>query len=280
MSSISASAAPRVPTAPRCRPGADRAALGQIVHKAAARDEIASSYAALAIDLIYGSMWYRLIFRVGPLDDTWADQVAAAIARESATPGGSHKNHQRPPTDTGLGPRRKHRTTSPAPAEPPIVRWRPSRVTGSACGYARTFSPRVVGRQHHAGRECVFTWTRDTAIVAIELAAARCHPAAARRYAVRSGHAGTRPAAPGHGCGPKSPDSHRVVWGLISRPPVYPAGLSSGFPFAQPGPSPSSAVCWFASCGVLRSGPFGHHCPVPFPFRFLPGSLSLEQYSR
>jgi len=26
-------------------------------------------------------------------------------------------------------------------------------------------------------------------------------------------------------CGPKSPDSHRAVWGLISRPPGFPAGF-------------------------------------------------------
>jgi AcrR family transcriptional regulator len=57
-----------------------RADLGRILHRAVARDEITSCYAALALDLIYGSMWYRLIFRVGPLDYTWADQVAAAIA--------------------------------------------------------------------------------------------------------------------------------------------------------------------------------------------------------
>ena len=31
-------------------------------------------------------------------------------------------------------------------------------------------------------------------------------------------------------CGPKSPDSHRVVWGLNARPPVPPGGLSSGYP--------------------------------------------------
>ena len=37
-------------------------------------------WAALALDLIYGSLWYRLIFRTGPLDYQWADQVAAAIA--------------------------------------------------------------------------------------------------------------------------------------------------------------------------------------------------------
>jgi AcrR family transcriptional regulator len=57
-----------------------RAALGQILELAVARGEITSAYAALAIDLVYGSMWYRLIFRVGPLDYTWADEVAAAIA--------------------------------------------------------------------------------------------------------------------------------------------------------------------------------------------------------
>ncbi len=33
-------------------------------------------------------------------------------------------------------------------------------------------------------------------------------------------------------CGPGSPDSHRVVWGLTSRPPVPPRA-SSGFPFAR-----------------------------------------------
>lgn len=57
-----------------------RAALGQILDRAVARGEIEGDYAALAMDLVYGSMWYRLIFQVGPLDYTWADQVAAAIA--------------------------------------------------------------------------------------------------------------------------------------------------------------------------------------------------------
>lgn len=59
-----------------------RADLGQILRRAVARGEINGDYAALAIDLIYGSMWYRLIFRVGPLDYTWADEVAAAIAAQ------------------------------------------------------------------------------------------------------------------------------------------------------------------------------------------------------
>jgi len=91
------------------------------------------------------------------------------------------------------------------------------------------------------------------------------HPAAARRYAVRSGHAGTRPAAPVHGCGPKSPDSHRVVWGLISRLPVS----RPGFPPVSRLPTralslrpPSSG---FPSLGVLRFRPFGRRFPVRFP---------------
>jgi AcrR family transcriptional regulator len=66
-----------------------RADLGRILQRAVARDEITSGYADLALDLIYGSMWYRLIFRVGPLDYTWADQVAIAIAAHGpATPHG------------------------------------------------------------------------------------------------------------------------------------------------------------------------------------------------
>jgi AcrR family transcriptional regulator len=56
-----------------------RAALGQILERAVSRGEIAGDYGALALDLIYGSMWYRLIFRVGPLDYTWADAIAVAI---------------------------------------------------------------------------------------------------------------------------------------------------------------------------------------------------------
>ncbi len=59
-----------------------RADLQQLLDRAVARGEIARSYAAIAIDLIYGSLWYRLIFRIAPLDYSWADAVAAAIAQE------------------------------------------------------------------------------------------------------------------------------------------------------------------------------------------------------
>ena len=71
-------------------------------------------------------------------------------------------------------------------------------------------------------------------------------------------------------CGPRSPGSHRVVWGLTARPPV-PLRASLRFPVCPPGSPPSPAVPGFPSSGVLRFGPFGR-CPVPvlrrFPSRF------------
>jgi hypothetical protein len=62
-------------------------------------------------------------------------------------------------------------------------------------------------------------------------------------------------------CGPKSPGSHRVVWGLISRT-RGPGGLSSGFPFARrvrPLRLPSSG---FPASGVLLGFPFVRRSPV------------------
>ena len=57
-----------------------RVALGQILQQGVSWGEINRDYAAIAVDFIYGCMWYRLIFRVGTLDYTWADDVATAIA--------------------------------------------------------------------------------------------------------------------------------------------------------------------------------------------------------
>jgi AcrR family transcriptional regulator len=54
--------------------------LSLILERAVSRQEITGDDSVLALDLIYGSMWYRLIFRVGPLDYTWADAIAEAIA--------------------------------------------------------------------------------------------------------------------------------------------------------------------------------------------------------
>lgn len=50
-----------------------------------ARGEIEAGDAALARDLIYCSLWYRLIFRTGPVDRAWARDVAAAIAARASS---------------------------------------------------------------------------------------------------------------------------------------------------------------------------------------------------
>ena len=77
-------------------------------------------------------------------------------------------------------------------------------------------------------------------------------------------------------CGPKSPDSHRVVWGLISRPPVFPLRAFLRFPVCPPGPSPSSAFFWFP---FVRRSPVCSLRPLlgfRFPFGFPLGSLPLS----
>ena len=61
-----------------------RADLRQLLERGAERGEIASDSVGLAVDFVYGSMWYRLIFRVGPLDYTWADEVAVAVTTNRA----------------------------------------------------------------------------------------------------------------------------------------------------------------------------------------------------
>ena len=59
-----------------------RAALGQLLERAVRRGEISRQHAAISLDLIYGSLWYRLIFDIAPLDNGWAIAVARAIAPE------------------------------------------------------------------------------------------------------------------------------------------------------------------------------------------------------
>jgi AcrR family transcriptional regulator len=56
-----------------------RAQLSQLLRRGEERGEIDQDKAGLALDLIYGSLWYRLIFLVGPLDYPWADGVADLI---------------------------------------------------------------------------------------------------------------------------------------------------------------------------------------------------------
>jgi AcrR family transcriptional regulator len=62
-----------------------RAALGTILDRAARRGEIGRADAALALDLVYGSLWYRLIFGIAPLDNAWADRSAKAITAIGTT---------------------------------------------------------------------------------------------------------------------------------------------------------------------------------------------------
>jgi hypothetical protein len=65
-----------------------RAALGELTGRAVARREIDAAYADLVLDLVFGTLWYRLIFHIGRLDHAWADQLADAIGRGSR-PGAS-----------------------------------------------------------------------------------------------------------------------------------------------------------------------------------------------
>ena len=76
---------------------------------------------------------------------------------------------------------------------------------------------------------------------------------------------------PVRACGPKSPGSHRAVWGLISRPPVSPSGFPPGFP--------SSALRFFplrplplVSLRPASSGSF----PSAVTVRFRSPSVSLR----
>jgi Tetracyclin repressor-like, C-terminal domain len=58
-----------------------RSALTQLLERGIGRGEIAGADAAVALDLVYGSMWYRLVFRTAPLDYEWADSLAELISR-------------------------------------------------------------------------------------------------------------------------------------------------------------------------------------------------------
>lgn len=57
-----------------------RAALTSILERAIAREELSCERAQASLDLVFGSLWYRLIFATGPLDQKWADAVADTIA--------------------------------------------------------------------------------------------------------------------------------------------------------------------------------------------------------
>jgi AcrR family transcriptional regulator len=52
-----------------------RTALTRLLARAVDRAELTEERAAITLDLVYGSLWYRLIFGIGPLDSAWADAV-------------------------------------------------------------------------------------------------------------------------------------------------------------------------------------------------------------
>lgn len=57
-----------------------RDALAELLTRAVERGELTNAGAAASLDLIFGSLWYRLIFRVGLLDRDWANELTDTIA--------------------------------------------------------------------------------------------------------------------------------------------------------------------------------------------------------
>jgi AcrR family transcriptional regulator len=61
-----------------------RAALATVLERGVERGEIPAERVAPALDFIYGTLWYRLIFAIAPLDRSWAATVTDAIAGRNA----------------------------------------------------------------------------------------------------------------------------------------------------------------------------------------------------
>jgi AcrR family transcriptional regulator len=56
-----------------------RAALATILDNAVGRGELTDDRAATILDLVFGSLWYRLIFSTGALNRTWADAITDTL---------------------------------------------------------------------------------------------------------------------------------------------------------------------------------------------------------
>lgn len=63
-----------------------RAALQTALDNAVARGELSRERAATILDLVFGSLWYRLIFDIGSLDRAWADATADTITAAATQP--------------------------------------------------------------------------------------------------------------------------------------------------------------------------------------------------
>lgn len=64
-----------------------RGALEQILANAVKRGELPRGLTTTILDLVFGSLWYRLIFDAGPLDQGWADATTAVIASAARSSG-------------------------------------------------------------------------------------------------------------------------------------------------------------------------------------------------
>jgi AcrR family transcriptional regulator len=53
-----------------------RAALARVLESSG----LSADRAAIALDFVFGSLWYRLVFAIAPLDREWADSVAESVA--------------------------------------------------------------------------------------------------------------------------------------------------------------------------------------------------------
>ncbi len=58
-----------------------RAALAGVLQHAELRGQLDRGDREAIIDLVFGSLWYRVIFAVGEVDATWADEVIRLVAR-------------------------------------------------------------------------------------------------------------------------------------------------------------------------------------------------------
>ncbi len=63
-----------------------RGALASLLDRAVRRGELPASQVAATVDLVFGSLWYRVIFGVGPVDGAWADGVVDVLSAPATAP--------------------------------------------------------------------------------------------------------------------------------------------------------------------------------------------------
>ena len=63
-----------------------RDALSTLLERAVQRGELPASQSTTVLDLVFGSLWYRVIFGVGSVDGAWADGVVDALSAPATAP--------------------------------------------------------------------------------------------------------------------------------------------------------------------------------------------------